>query len=54
MKNKDIEQIKFYLELCVYTLMSTFLAMFISEVVGEIYYCASLIIATIIYVKKIN
>lgn len=52
MKDKDIKQIKFDLGLCADVLMSIFLAMFISEVLGIIYFCASIVIETIIYVIK--
>lgn len=52
MKDKDIKQIKFDLGLCADVLMSTFLAMFISEVLGIIYFCASIVIETITYVIK--
>lgn len=52
MKDKDIKQIKFDLGLCADTLMSIFLAMFISEVLGIIYFCASIVIETITYVIK--
>ena len=52
MKEKDIEQIKFDLGLCADTLMSIFLVLFISEVLGIIYFFASLIIEIITYVIK--
>lgn len=52
MNDKDIRQIKFDLGLCADVLMSIFLAMFISELLGIIYFYSSLIIETITYVIK--
>ena len=52
MNDKDIREIKFDLGLCADVLMSIFLAMFISELLGIIYFCSSLIIETITYVIK--
>lgn len=52
MKDKDTKQIKFDLGLCADVLMSIFLAMFISEVLGIIYFCASLVIEIINYIIK--
>lgn len=52
MKDKDIKQIKFNLGLCADVLMSTFLAMFISELLGIIYFCAGLVIEIINYIIK--
>lgn len=50
MKDKDIKQIKFDLGLCADILMSIFLVMFISEVLGIIYFFASLVVEIIIYI----
>ena len=52
MKDKDIKQIKFDLGLCADVLTSIFLAMFISKVLGIIYFCASIAIETITYEMK--
>jgi hypothetical protein len=52
MKDKDIKQIKFDLGLCADVLMSIFLSMFISKLLGIIYFCASLVIEIINYIIK--
>ena len=52
MNDKDIRQIKFDLGLCADVLMSIFLAMFINELLGIIYFCASIVVETITYVIK--
>lgn len=52
MKEKDIEQIKFDLGLCADVLMALFISLFINKIVGIIYFCLSIIVETIILVKK--
>lgn len=52
MKEKDIEQIKFDLGLCADVLMALFISLFINKIVGIIYFCLSIIVETIMLLKK--
>ena len=52
MKEKDIEQIKFDLGLCADSLMALFIGLFVSEIVGLIYFAVSIITETFVFIKK--
>lgn len=52
MRKKDIEQIKFDLGLCTDILMALFIGLFINKIIGIIYFCLSLVIELVIYVKE--
>lgn len=54
MKEKDIEQIKFDLGLCADSLMALCIGLFISEILGLIYFAVSVVIESFVFIKKNN